>query len=112
MCISVLMTTVAPCAEKGRLLGEYLRRVNECSDAALNLNKEIGCSPASFQLLKVIGDSAKAATMLAATIELEKVTQEMEDIMGDAFPKVVNEAYAACEKALMDLYRHRAKHGC
>ena len=38
--------------------------------------------------------------------------KEMEDILTDAFPKVVSEAYAACERALMDLYQHKAGHGC
>jgi hypothetical protein len=48
---------------------------------------------------------------LDAAIELEKVTQEM-DIPRDGFPSVVTEAYLACEKALIDLYRHKAGHGC
>jgi hypothetical protein len=43
-----------------------------------------------------------AKVFLAATVELEKVTQEIEDFWSDAFPRVVTEAYAACEKARLD----------
>ena len=53
-----------------------------------------------------------AKAFLAATVELEKVTQEMEDFLSDAFPEAVNEAYEASEKALLHLYRHKAGHGC
>ena len=55
-----------------------------------------------------------AKALLAATVELETVTQEMEDILSvsGAYPRAVDELYAACEKALLDLYRHKAGHGC
>jgi hypothetical protein len=49
---------------------------------------------------------------LTATIELEKVTEGMEDIRSHTFSKVIDEAYAACEKALTNLYKHKARHGC
>jgi hypothetical protein len=81
------MATKVLCPEKDGLLGQYAA---------------ISCETRQ-QLAKAF---------LTATVELEKVTQEMEDILSDASPNVVNEAYAACEKALMDLYRHKAKHGC
>jgi hypothetical protein len=50
---------------------------------------------------------------LAAAVELEKATQqEVEYFWNDTLPRAVEEAYTTCEKALIDLYRHKAGHGC
>ena len=53
-----------------------------------------------------------AKVFLYAAVEVEKVSQETEDMPSDAVPRVVNEAYAVCEKARMQLYRHKTEHGC
>lgn len=52
-----------------------------------------------------------AKVFLHTAIEVEKVSKETVTPSG-AFLQVLNEAYAVCKKARMDLYRHKTVHGC
>ena len=53
-----------------------------------------------------------ARVFLHAAVEVEKLSQETEDTPSEAVPRVANEAYAVCEKARIELYRHKTEHGC
>jgi hypothetical protein len=59
------MATQGFCVEKGRLLTEYVRRVNDWSDTVRSLSKEVGVSSAEFGLLMVTVDSARASASRA-----------------------------------------------